>query len=161
MLTRQKLENSDDIVYTLVGELIRMVHAVSPEHQTQYVRSLTPGMRMVWGIFLLDGEVNNGGFNQYFWNDSHRFLQETVEGLELIDAEEQLRLLRTAISRFEAERERLRPYRDENTLRAFSDSYSLDLFSDLDTRYFQLDTYALQETYIRSHLDEFVTASQD
>lgn len=158
MVTRSELERSTDVVYLVTDELIRVVGSVREPEQVQFVRGLSQGRRMLWGVFIVDGEVNNGGFNQFFWNDSHEYLPEAREGLRLIGAHEQLELLDEAVRRFEREFDRLRPYYQTNTIESFSESYSEDLFADLDDRYFELDTHALQEAYIRSHIDEFADA---
>ena len=71
MLTRVEIEQSDDPVYLIVDELIGLAGNSRPaEAQVAFVRSLSPGMRMMWGVFMVDSEVNNGGFNQFFWNSS-------------------------------------------------------------------------------------------
>jgi hypothetical protein len=111
---------------------------------------------MVWGTFMVDGEVNNGGFNQFFWNDSRRYIDEARQGYHLIGAEAQLALLDEALERYEGNSETLQRFRERNTLEAFSDSYRDDLFGDLDRRFFELDSHGLITSYIRSHRDEFV-----
>jgi hypothetical protein len=158
VVTRQEIDESDDVVYLVVDELIRLVNAHPADEQVSFVRTLSPGRRAIWGVFMVDGEVNNGGFNQFFWNNSRDFLDEARAGLQLLGAHEQLALLNEAVRRFESTfDERLRPYYERTTIEAFSESYDENLFGDLDERYFELDTYARQEEYIRSHPDEFVT----
>ena len=39
-------------------------------------------------VWLLDAEVNNGGFDQYFWNTAGELISEAIEGLEIIGAED-------------------------------------------------------------------------
>ena len=133
-----------------------MVNARTPESQVAYVRTLTAGQRMVWGTFMVDGEVNNGGFNQFFWNSSSDYVEEASEGYRLIGAYEHLRLLDEAVERFEQHFETLRPFYERSTIEAFSESYREDLFRDLDGRFYELDSYGLIATYIRSHPAEFV-----
>jgi hypothetical protein len=155
MLTRTAIERSDDPVYLIVDELIHLVDARPVEQQVGFVRTLSPAMRMMWGVFMVDGEVNNGGFNQFFWNSSSDYVGEARAGFDLIGAHEQRRLLDEAVARFEQQFERLRPFHERDTIEAFSESYEENLFADLDDRYFDLDTYDLQLAYVRSHLDEF------
>ena len=57
MPTRSAIEQSDDPVYLIVDELIRLVNGRPTEEQVGFVRALSPGMRMMWGVFMVDGEV--------------------------------------------------------------------------------------------------------
>lgn len=136
MLTRRAIAESDDIVYLVVDELICLVNAVPGEKQVEFVRSLSPGMRMVWGVFMVDGEVNNGGFNQFFWNSAHRYVNEASEGFRRIGAFEHARLLDEAVERFAERKGSLVPFYDRGTIEAFSESYDDNVFADLDDRYF-------------------------
>jgi hypothetical protein len=155
VLTRRALAEADDVVDLVVGELLRVLDDVPLDEQPAYVRSRTPGLRMVWGVFLLDGEVNNGGFNQYFWNESHEYAQEAADGLRLIGADEQALILDEAMLRFREHAERLEPFYAQGTVEAFSETYEDDAFADLDGRYLELDTSPLQAAYIRAHPEEF------
>lgn len=46
------------------------------DQRVDFVRTLPTGMRAIWGVFMVDGEVFNGGFNQFFWNSSRDYLDE-------------------------------------------------------------------------------------
>ena len=157
MVTRTDLEGSEDPVFLIVDELIRLVNAQPMEQQVAFVRSLSPGMRMAWGVFMVDSEVNNGGFNQFFWNSSSDYVDEARVGFDLIGAGEQRALLDEAVARFEEHFEQLRPFYERNTIEAFSASYDEQLFDDLDQRYFDIDTQALQVAYTRRHPEDFTT----
>lgn len=157
VLTHQALEESEDVLYLVVDELIRLVNAVPIDKQASYVRTLSTGMRMVWGVFMVDGEVNNGGFNQFFWNSSCEYVNEARDGFRLIGAFEHARLVDEAVERFDQHAQTLRPYYERGTIEAFSESYKENTFTDLDDRYFELDSAPLQISYIRANPDEFTT----
>ncbi|MDX1512800.1 MAG: DMP19 family protein [Gammaproteobacteria bacterium] len=53
--------------------------------------------RDIYTVGLLDGEVNNGGFSQYFWNTEGQFAAHTLEVLKRIGAKETASLLRRAM----------------------------------------------------------------
>lgn len=40
------------------------------------------------GVWMLDAEVNNGGFDQYFWNTGGDLIAEAIEGFENIEADD-------------------------------------------------------------------------
>ena len=113
------------------------------------------GRRIVWGWFMVDGEVNNGGFNQLFWNDSRRSVSLAREAFQLIGATDHLQLLDEAVARLDANLDRFKRYAVLRTLDAFSESYAEGVFDDLDRRYFDLDADPLLVAYIRSHPEEF------
>jgi len=48
----------------------------------------------------LEREVNNGGFNQYFWNSSGDYAMDTVEALKAIGANKTATIVQKAIDRF-------------------------------------------------------------
>jgi hypothetical protein len=51
---------------------------------------------MYFAVGLLEGEVYNGGFHQYFFNSSGSYYAVTVRGLMAIEAHQSLSLLREA-----------------------------------------------------------------
>jgi hypothetical protein len=50
----------------------------------------------------LDREINNGGFDQFFWNSSGDHAHETVRALEAIGAPQAAQIVREAIACFPA-----------------------------------------------------------
>ncbi len=104
---------------------------------------------------MVDGEVNNGGFNQFFWNESRIYVSLARRAFRLLAATEHLALLDEAVARLEENVGRLEPYAERGTLEAFSESYGEAVFDDLDRHYFELDSAPLLASYIRSHPGEF------
>jgi hypothetical protein len=54
---------------------------------------LTADEKIYYAVSILDGEVHNGGFHQFFWNSSGGMFREAVSGLETLGAYQQLELL--------------------------------------------------------------------
>jgi hypothetical protein len=159
-LTREQLATipDDEVEYELLKVLIPLVYATK-DRDEQYERVLTfsPGFRMVWGTSMVDGEVNNGGFNQFFWNSSGQFAMEAIEGFRLIGAKDHAQLVEEAVAMFFDEADKLRPFRQRRTFEAFSESYEHTDSRALDTRYYSLPDFSpLRVAYIRQHSDEFV-----
>ena len=63
---------------------------------------LEPGARAIYLVGLLEGDVNNGGFSQYFWNTEGQHAATTVEVLKRIGAKETASLLRRAMKLYGA-----------------------------------------------------------
>ena len=51
-------------------------------------------------VWLLEAEVNNGGFNQYYWNSAGELATETVKSLNEIGAIETASIVEAANSNF-------------------------------------------------------------
>lgn len=51
-----------------------------------HINSLPEKEKVTYHIIILDEEVNNGGFNQYFINGYGQFVKDTVISLKLIKA---------------------------------------------------------------------------
>lgn len=58
--------------------------------------SLSTSEKEYFAVCLLDGEVYNGGFDQYFFNSSGEYYNHAVSGLENMGASKTLLLLRRA-----------------------------------------------------------------
>ena len=107
-------------------------------HEADVIRSLAPGVLAVYTTWLVDAEVNNGGFNQYFFNSSGQYAGDSLAGYELLGAEDYAAVMRAAIATFEADRERLAPYYEAQTLESFSESYRHTDLGEIDQRYYAL-----------------------
>lgn len=60
--------------------------------------SLTPEQAKLLAVWILDSEVNNGGYDQYLWNTGGDLVAEVIEGLENIGADELANLTTAAIA---------------------------------------------------------------
>lgn len=156
MLSVDELSSTQNPIYLVIRDLIQRLNSVPPESRDELLRTLSRGQLIVWGTFLVEGEVNNGGFNQFFWNSSRGDVRLAREAYEALGATEFLELLDEAVERRDAATERLGPYAERGTLEAFSDSYSEAVFDDLDRRFLGLDSAPRLIEYIRNHVEEFV-----
>lgn len=64
------------------------------------MEKLTEPQRNFYFNQNLEREINNGGFNQYFWNSSGNFVHQTIKSLQLIGADKTANILQTAIAQF-------------------------------------------------------------
>jgi hypothetical protein len=62
--------------------------------------SLTAAEKHVLAIRELDGEVNNGGFSQYYFNSSGNDWQDALDGLAAIGAEARHRIMLATTEKF-------------------------------------------------------------
>lgn len=69
---------------------------VSKRHESVGFTMLLPAEQLVYCIWWLEGEVNNGGFHQFFLNSAGDLYLETVRALEDIGATKTSALLQAA-----------------------------------------------------------------
>ena len=115
------------------------------------------GQRAVYALWIVDGEVNNGGFDQFFFNSSGSLMDEAIEGADLIGAKKNAAILREAADTFSdgsVPEDRESRWRIQDAL---SDDEQSQL-SDLDDRWFGEDKNLekLLIGYVESHPDEFL-----
>jgi hypothetical protein len=129
------------------------------DREAEVVRNFSPGLRMLYTTWVLEAEVNNGGFNQYFWNQSGELAPDALASLRLVGAEAHASLLERAIAMHEREASTLRQFKERGTLEAFSESYDHTELNSLDDEFFKLNESlsALRLAYIRAHAAEFTS----
>jgi hypothetical protein len=131
------------------------------EQELTIVAALPPAVRAIYTTTVLENEVVNGGFNQYFWNSSGQLAFIALEGLDLIGATAHAALLRAAIATYESERAVLQRFRQDGSTEAFSESYEHTELGGLDDQYYALgagELERIQASFILGHLDAFKSA---
>ena len=99
------------------------------EKTFQILAELPSGFSIVYHLFVLDGEICNGGFNQYFFNDLDNSAKQQLEALSLIEAAEHQKVF------LEAFRIRDEEKQDEELQSLYSRSYHRSVFLDLRDDY--------------------------
>ena len=82
--------------------------------------------------------MNNGGFNQYYFNTDGKFASEAVNAFEYFGATEHAALMRDANSTRALEAAEMAKSKEEGTLEAFSESYEHSELGPLDDRFYNL-----------------------
>jgi hypothetical protein len=113
--------------------------------------SFTPTIQRLHAMYLVDGEVNNGGFNQLFFNGDDSWLPRAIEGFEQAGLDGHRDIV-VAVQVPAATEEAMRAAAHAaNTLQAFSDTYRETRLGEYDERW-----YAMPDIY--DTLDQFVVA---
>ena len=122
------------------------------EHEVAIVAKLPIGAQALYITSLVDGEVRNGGFNQFYWNPSGRFTDQAAEAFEFFSAHEHAALMREANSVRAMEADKMKKFEERGTTQAFSDSYKETQLGPLDDKYYELkeDLGKLRIAKIRS-----------
>jgi len=108
------------------------------EREVEVVSSLSPGVRATYLTWIVEGEVNNGGFNQYYFNTDGKFASEAVSAFEYFGATEHAALMREANSIRALEAAEMAKFKERGTLEAFSESYEHSELGPLDDRFYEL-----------------------
>jgi hypothetical protein len=130
-----------------------------PDQRLQVISSLPPGFQVFYCTWLVEAEVMNGGFNQYFWNSSSEFAEVTPAALKEIGDVVAAEMMQNAIVMAIAEAPRMKRFKSAATLQAFSDSYKHTKLNDFDQPFSKRAELfpALRLRYVRQHEQSFVT----
>jgi hypothetical protein len=130
------------------------------ESELSILSKMSSGFQAVYSTWILDSEVNNGGFNQFFTNSSGQFAEMALESLKLLGAIEHYSVLQKAIEIHEMEKRnpKLQDLYGQRTAEAFSASYQETKLDECDSAFYNLGNQLseLRLQYIRSHPKDFV-----
>jgi hypothetical protein len=164
VLTMEILDSvsDDNLEQTIIDNLYAKLKAdTSYEKQYDIIKSLSAGRQAVFATWGLEGEVNNGGFNQYFYNfaSSGQYAEEARDGFKLIGANKLADLTQRAIDMVMKNAKHLSKFKD-GTLESFSKSYEDNPLNDFDDEFYELDKTEnisqLRIKYIKAHKDQFI-----
>lgn len=130
------------------------------DNEFENLNKLSNGQQAFWSTWVLEGEVNNGGFNQFYFNSSGQFFKMAEIGFKTIGAEKYAELNTRANKIYAENKERLEEF-DDGTMESFSESYKDNPLNKLDDEFYDLgDKESVSELrikYIREHKTEFTT----
>lgn len=130
------------------------------QYTLEKISKLTKGQQAVFSTWWLEAEVNNGGFNQFYFNSSGQFAEMAEIGFKVIGAQKFSELTSRANNIFTENKERLEEF-DDGTVESFSESYKDNPLNDLDTEFYELyeseNIGDLRIKYIRENISEFTT----
>jgi len=152
-ISDDKLEQTIfDNIYEIIGD--------DYENELSNVKKLSNGQQAFFSTWILEGEVNNGGFNQFYFNSSGQYAEMAEEGLKTIGAEKFSELTSRANKIYSENKERLEEF-DDGTMESFSESYKDNPLNAMDTEFYGLYESEkigdLRIKYIRDHVTEFTT----
>ena len=148
-----------DLEQTVLDYIFHQIDR-SGEDAAVVVPALPEGLQMVYATWLVESEVSNGGFPQYFWNSSGEFAVEALYGYRMLGAQRHAATLETALATYIRERPQLERFRGGGTAEDFAAWAAYSALGTLDWQFWSLataeDPHALRISYIRAHPDEFV-----
>lgn len=160
VLTEQIIDTISDenLLLVVIDNLLEKLSA-NFEKEYETVMSWNKSRQAIYMIWLLKAEVNNGGFNQFYYNSSGRFYKHLPEALRFVGANKFADLTDKANKTFEKEKEKITKHQD-GTIEGFSKSYDDNPLNVFDTEFYNLDqTENLKQIlvdYIRKNNKEFI-----
>jgi len=97
-MNEMEISNLIDLYYSSAVKGIKEEWFSNKEYDKwyEYVIKLPQKEKIVYLVVILDEEVSRGGLNQYFINRYGQFVKETIEVLNLIDANSTAAILEKA-----------------------------------------------------------------
>jgi hypothetical protein len=148
------LRASKDPERDAYGFLIDFVYEKVEDLRVRY-GSLTTGQRMLYATLEVEDEVNNGGFNQYFFNTSGESLNDAIRGFETFGSRLHAKLARQARGIYAKDMQRIANAQADGTLEAFSESYDDEPYAALDSRLAELRSPPGRLAYLNAHIRQF------
>ena len=121
------------------------------------LKSLPPGFPTIYTTWVLDAEVANGGFHQYFWNTSGLYGDLVRESLSQLDAVQHLQAFDQAVHLASVlDRPNLDGLDARRQLERFSESALSSGLGHLDSKWYELgDLSRARIGYIRNNPSSF------
>lgn len=123
------------------------------------VKRMSKGQQAIYTTFLVESEVNNGGFNQFYFNSSGIFAEMAIGGFQLIGAEKFANIMIEANRIYTENKEVLQAY-DDGTVNSFCESYKDNPLNELDEQFYNLykeeNLQELKVIYIRKNITDFI-----
>ena len=166
-LSRSKLlaiEDDVDFVGTVIDDIWAMPwpDEQGSDEYVAFFKSLPPEKRVIWSTWRLQGEVDNGGFGQYFTNiEDDCYIDEAIAGLTTLGASEHRTMFEQVIKYRDEHAEEIAKAKDWNEYAKIMGVVPLNQALDnISFRFINknAELYAMRRTYIMDHIDVFATS---
>jgi hypothetical protein len=159
-LTEQIIDTtSDDNLLQVVFDNLSEKQPTDYEKEYETVMSWNKSRQAIYMIWALEAEVNNGGYNQFYFNSSGQFYKHLPDVLKLVGANKFADLTQRANETFEKENPKITQHQD-GTLEGFSKSYDDNPLNKFDDEFYDLykieNLQQIQVDYIRKNKKEFI-----
>ncbi len=159
-LTEQIIDTtSDENLLQVVFDNLSEKQPTDYEKEYETVMSWNKSRQAIYMIWALEAEVNNGGYNQFYFNSSGQFYKHLPDALNLVGAIKFADLTKRANDTFEKENPKITQHQD-GTLEGFSKSYDDNPLNKFDDEFYDLyemeNLQQIQVDFIRKTKKEFI-----
>jgi hypothetical protein len=151
--------SNDDLLFEIFKSIAER-HVGENIGKKEIISQLTKEQQIFYAVSILEMQVNNGGFNQYFYNEGEEFTGVAIEGLRLIGANRIAALVTEAVETYMKHMEQITKMQD-GSLMGFSESYKDNPLNDFDKEFYSLNQEEslidLLVEYVRKNKVKFIT----
>jgi hypothetical protein len=124
------------------------------------IDKLTEEQKQFYYNQCLEREINNGGFNQYFFNSSGDFAHKTVQSLQTIGATKTADILQKAIDQFPSSNVPEDRSERQKILEQIQETADV-VWEGLDQRFFRYedDLNTMNIEFVRKNRDKFYSST--
>lgn len=157
--TKNDLNNipDDQLEQALIDYACNYIDDMS--YEVDRIKSLSDGFQYVYSTWILEGQVYNGGFIQYYYNTSFNLAEEAYHGYLAFGSEDAAEIVHNAIDCINSEYELYENTKEDGSFDSFLALYENSPFGNLDDEFYACseNLCKLRINYIRENIDEFVT----
>lgn len=150
---------SDENLLQVVFDNLSEKQPADYEKEYETVMSWNKSRQAIYMIWALESEVNNGGYNQFYFNSSRQYYKHLPDALRLVGANKFADLSEKANKIFEEDNEKITKHQD-GTIEGFSKSYEDNPLNDFDTNFYDLykaeNLLQIQVDFIRKNKKDFI-----
>jgi hypothetical protein len=128
--------NDDDLLFEVFKDIAER-HTGHQDKKKEIISQLTKEQQGFYALTVVEMEVNNGGFNQYYYNNGGEFADAAVEGFKMVGANKFAELVTRANNIYREETKKITGKQD-GTLQGFSESYKDNPLNNLDKEFYKL-----------------------
>jgi len=161
-LTEKIIDSTSDekLVQVVFDNLTqKLPTSYTEEEEYETILGWSKSRQAIYMIWILESEVNNGGYNQFYSNSGARYAKYLPDALKLVGADRLADLTQRANDVFEKENEKITENQD-STVVEISKFYPDYLFKRFDNDFYeiaQVDSLnQVQVDFIRSHKEKFI-----
>jgi hypothetical protein len=128
--------NDDDLEQALLAFVFAKLKAM-PDDAVEAISSLPEGFRPYYVSWLVEAEVLNGGFHQFFWNPSSDFADDAADAFRAIGDQATAEIMSQALEAALAELPETARFMKIGTLEAFSQSAKRSKLGAFDEAFYE------------------------
>jgi hypothetical protein len=129
----------------------------NPDNEFQIVNKLPNIFMIIYSTWVTEVEVENGGFNQYFYNTKGKYAIDCVHGYKQLGLNELSDIVLKAIDVYKKESSKSKIFKKLGTLFEFFESYKKTNLSQFDQPFYKLSKNASSTRiqFIRKNIEKF------
>ena len=135
------------------------------DHEMGRMKQLSPGQKALYFWWLLDAEVTNGGFVQFYYKGYGRYVPALLKGMGLVGDPKMKGLIQEADSIYKINQQAIEKADKEDQVETElqDEEEEMTELDALDEKYYALHdhTMALLEQYIRQHPNEICVDEEE